>query len=596
MCAAAGVGPRTEKSGKESTSLGASSIPTSDGFTRPAPSPGQRPGGPTSLTRSVSASACPVEPSDPDNTDPAAVDASKASAEFQINSHEKEYLPRQGPGDLASSGDQSPAMLSRNSSEEAFAASDLEKGTERSAQGLRFSLHTRQEMHSSLTTTRTHEPLMFMGDQDWHPGNQNPSQENGLEHREPGSEAREAGPQNALPDLGHLPDVEDLELHEEAQQDQVKIVSVEVTEGLQEIVHLTNTEQSFLPSGHPGSASSETLMEVDVEQSLATLLGSAGGQSAGGRSTSESPLMEVDASRCDPTCAQDLRPLGSNIEEDGSPPRSLSLCGSGQLSMESAEESHSSVTTALKELHELLVISCQSTSENASDDVVCQSELVAESQTGLKDLSGRWTLREHLARGDQCPQVSSVRASSELVETEDVSPVPRAAAADAGSPGLWGPGLSADGESTPTSREPGVRSCSIAATSAQSPCQFSCTSGAEVAPTPAAGEGNAHGQRLEQGKSAPASPVMLRDLGQGSRDPVAGGPGAARPLPEVEPPTGQPALAPAILPGRFPATDIDRILRAGFTLQEAIGALHRVGGNADLALLVLLAKNIVVPT
>nr|XP_010306166.1 PREDICTED: regulatory solute carrier protein family 1 member 1 [Balearica regulorum gibbericeps] len=49
-------------------------------------------------------------------------------------------------------------------------------------------------------------------------------------------------------------------------------------------------------------------------------------------------------------------------------------------------------------------------------------------------------------------------------------------------------------------------------------------------------------------------------------------------------------------PHAFPAADVDRILGAGFTTREALEALERADGNADLALLILLAKSIVVPT
>nr|XP_020637722.1 regulatory solute carrier protein family 1 member 1 isoform X1 [Pogona vitticeps] len=44
------------------------------------------------------------------------------------------------------------------------------------------------------------------------------------------------------------------------------------------------------------------------------------------------------------------------------------------------------------------------------------------------------------------------------------------------------------------------------------------------------------------------------------------------------------------------AADIAQIVRAGFTPQEAVEALGHAGGNAELALLILLAKSIVVPT
>lgn len=44
------------------------------------------------------------------------------------------------------------------------------------------------------------------------------------------------------------------------------------------------------------------------------------------------------------------------------------------------------------------------------------------------------------------------------------------------------------------------------------------------------------------------------------------------------------------------AANLDQLVGAGFTPQEAGEALEHAGGNADLALLILLARNIVVPT
>ncbi|KAM6434850.1 protein DDI1 homolog 2 isoform 2-T2 [Liasis olivaceus] len=68
---------------------------------------------------------------------------------------------------------------------------------------------------------------------------------------------------------------------------------------------------------------------------------------------------------------------------------------------------------------------------------------------------------------------------------------------------------------------------------------------------------------------------------------------------EADPP--EPGPLPASLPGAHhsplaPAADLDQIVGAGFTPQEAGEALEHAGGNADLALLILLARNIVVPT
>lgn len=98
-----------------------------------------------SLAHSVSASVCPIKPSDPDSIEPKAVKALKASAEFQITSEKKEHLPLQDLPDSASSADHSPALPLQNSSEEAIVADNTEKSAERSTQGLRSHLHTRQQ-------------------------------------------------------------------------------------------------------------------------------------------------------------------------------------------------------------------------------------------------------------------------------------------------------------------------------------------------------------------------------------------------------------------------------------------------------------------
>ncbi|XP_067826621.1 protein DDI1 homolog 2 isoform X1 [Heptranchias perlo] len=52
---------------------------------------------------------------------------------------------------------------------------------------------------------------------------------------------------------------------------------------------------------------------------------------------------------------------------------------------------------------------------------------------------------------------------------------------------------------------------------------------------------------------------------------------------------------PALSTHTFPAANVERIRRSGFTQQEAVEALERCHGNTDLALLVLLARRIVVP-
>ncbi|XP_064219403.1 protein DDI1 homolog 2 isoform X1 [Aotus nancymaae] len=623
-----------EKSGKESTSLGMSSLPTSDGFNHPAHSSGQSPeiGNPTNLARSVSASVCPIKPSDPDSIEPKAVKALKASAKFQINSKEKEHLSLQDLSDHASSADhaptdQSPAMPLQNSSEEPTVAGNLEKFAERSTQGLKFHLHTRQEASLSVTTTRMHEPQMFLGEKDWHPENENLSQVNGLQqHEEPGNEQYEVAQQNTLHDREYLCNIGDHELPEERQQNQHKIVDLKgmmKRNGLPQNVDPPSTKKSIPPSGCSGCSNSETLMEIDVaEQSLVTVLNSTGRQNASVKNigaldlTLDNPLMEVETSKCNPSSeilndsisTQDLQPAETNVEifgtnkEYGHYSSSPSLCGSCQPSVESAEESCSSVTAALKELHELLVVSSKPTSENASEEVICESETVAEGQTSIKDLSERWTQNEQLTQKEQCPQVSFHQAMSVSVKTEKLTSTSSVTGIEAIENGN---GLSTDKEGVPKSRESINENSSVTVTSAKTSNQLHCTLSVEISPKLLSGEEDALNQTSEQTKSLSSNFILVKDLGQAIQNSITDRPEtrenvcpeASRPFPEYEPPTSHPSSSPSVLPPFiFPAADIDRILRAGFTLQEALGALHRVGGNADLALLVLLAKNIVVPT
>lgn len=597
-----------------------SSSPTLDGSDHPAHSSGQSPeaGNPASLARSVPASVCPAKPDNPESTEPEAATALKASDGFQINSEKKDHLSLQGHSPCASAAAQSPAMPLQRSSEEAGVADSLEVAAERSTQSLRFHLHTRQEVNLSITTTRMHEPQMFVGEEGWHPENQNPSQVNDLQqHQEPENEQHEAVPRDAPCDTG------DLELPGERQQKQ-EVADWEATMRgghLQQNAGLPDPGEGALPSGRCGCSNSETLMEVGAaEQSLVAALSSAGRQNAsvGNGSASDltlgNPSMEVELSPCSPSSEilngsipiQDLQPPEGSVEmpgtdsEYGGRASSSSVCGSSQPPAESAEESCSSITTALKELHELLVISSKPASEAACEEVMCQSEGTAEGQP-CNNLSARWTENERRTQDEARPQVSR-EAIPVSVKTEKLTDTsPDTGIEDGENTTFQGPG---GGLSThngaPRSGGSVHESRSVTVTASETSSQSHCTLGVGISPGPLPGEGDALSQTSEQTKS-----LLVKDLGQGTQNPAPDRPetredvcrDAARPSLEVEPPTSHSSSRPCILPPLgFPAADVDRILRAGFTLQEALGALHRVGGNADLALLVLLAKNIVVPT
>lgn len=587
-------GPRPEKSSKESTSLGMSSLPTSDGFNHPAPA-GQSPEvGSPSLARSVSASVCAIEPSDPDSSESLAMEATKASAEFQTNSKKTDPPPLQALPGLASSAEQSLAMPLHNSSEEAFVTGNLETSAEERTQGLRVYLHTRQSASLSLTTTGMHESQILVEEKSWHPENQTLSQENGLEqHREAERVQPEAGLQCVPHEQENLCDTEDLGLHE-------GVVSLEaVVKGeLQRSTHLPSAEGGRPASGLCSCSCSEALMEVETaEQSLVAMCSSAGRQDAIVKSpgvshlTSDHPSMEVETAQSDPigervehsVLTRDLQHPEDNVEmstmDNKDDSSSSPLSGHGQPSMESAEEFCSSVTVALKELHELLVISCKPASEDSPEDITCQSEIGAESQTSVSDLTGRKAHSEHLTPSHQDPQGSCYQATSESEKTEivedDVST----------SFGGLGDSLSPGQEGVPRSTV--RKSCSVAITSAKLSEQLPCTSGVQVSPELAAGD--------EGTRSQPSEHVQNPGPDRPETSSVC--PGAGLPFSGLDQPSTQSLSTPSALPPCiFPAADVDRILGAGFTLQEALGALHRVGGNADLALLVLLAKNIVVPT
>ncbi|KAJ7306472.1 hypothetical protein JRQ81_009826 [Phrynocephalus forsythii] len=102
--------------------------------------------------------------------------------------------------------------------------------------------------------------------------------------------------------------------------------------------------------------------------------------------------------------------------------------------------------------------------------------------------------------------------------------------------------------------------------------------------------------------------VLSREASEQSRPPSFGlGQGHSSPFSEKtelsdtsgtnsQEPAGELAESSTSLPAASHAADVAEIVRAGFTPQEAAEALGRAGGNAELALLILLAKNIVVPT
>lgn len=621
MCTAAGVGPRTEKSGKETTSPGMSSLPTSDGSNHLAHPPGQSPeiGNPENFAHSDSASVCPAKPSDPDSIELKAFRALKAAAEYQVE--ENERLPLQGLSEhVASAQDQNPALPLQDSSDDAIVTNNMETSSgDKSTRGLDPPLHMRQEAVTTIRTTQR-----YPGEKVGHPGDL--SGMNGLQQpAELGCELHEIVQQNVPHDQEHPCNTGNCELPGEQQNEQkdVDLESAVNGDRLQQNVDLPGIEKNTRLLGCFGCSDSETLTDVEmVEQSIASL-NSASSQITNVKNigpsdlTLDNSLMEVETSRCNPEIlgnsisTQDLQFPESSVEMSRTDKAydhcSLSLghCGNCQPSVLSPEEPCSSITAALKELHGLLVISNKQVSENTFEEVNCQSE-IDEGQTGFKDLSERWTQNELLTtrQHEQYSQVSFHQTVSVSLKTEKLTNTSTSVEIEGVENvhfRVSGDELLTDEEGTPNSKESVNESSSVTLASAKASNQLHCTLGVEISPKLLVGEEDTLNQISEQTKSLSSSFILVKDLGRGSQDPDRPGarevyPEAAEPLLEFEPPTSH-LSSPSILPPLiFPATDIDRILRAGFTLQEALGALHQVGGNADLALLILLAKNIVVPT
>ncbi|KAM6216923.1 regulatory solute carrier protein family 1 member 1 [Rhynchocyon petersi] len=493
-----------------------SSLSASDGFSHLAHPSGQSPeiGNHPSPARSVSASVCPIKPSDPDSLDSNAHKALMASAEFQIASEEREHLlPLQDLSDHASSAGSAPALQSpalQNSPEGAVVADTLKKSpAERSTQSLEFHLYTRQETSLTVKTTKIRDPQKFLSERGWHPESQNVSRVNGLEpHEEPGATQREVVQQNAS--CGQeLCDTRDLEPSGERQPNQQKCVDLEAemkADSLQQNVGFPGAEKSVLHTEYSGCSSSEIVMDIDVvEQSLVAVLHSdsqkASVNSIGASApTLDNPLMEVETSKynlspeilTNSISTQDLQHPESNVKMSGTNKElgncspSLSLCGSCQTSVEMTEESYSSVTTALKELHDLLVISSNPASENTPEDVVCLSETGAEGQTSTEDLPERWAPNEPLGASldEQYLQVFPHQSVPVSAQMEKLETSPGTGTEDIKDVTFRGPGddMLLDKEDAPKARDLTDENNSVLSTSAEVSNQLHCTLGAEISP------------------------------------------------------------------------------------------------------------------
>ncbi|NXG74940.1 RSCA1 protein, partial [Baryphthengus martii] len=264
-----------------------------------------------------------------------------------------------------------------------------------------------------------------------------------------------------------------------------------------------------------------------------------------------------------------------------------------------SEESCSSLASALKELHKLLVISRKGECKVLASEEFSQLELRVHKEPAAqqKELSG--SEQEDSGPVSQEESCSLYEARPEGGRAEGKQPCDSGVEnTDAGSAGHLQPAL---GEGALEIPKFSGKSDLVAVSSAATPDHQQRR------------EALAEGSRSptsEQNASVSSRPALAEGAAQDPRSPLTGAPGrSGSSAPEgpwllggdEEPPLSPPAAYPGLSSGAppppaFPAADVDRILGAGFTAREALEALEQADGNADLALLILLAKSIVVPT
>ncbi|NXO78895.1 RSCA1 protein, partial [Sitta europaea] len=259
-----------------------------------------------------------------------------------------------------------------------------------------------------------------------------------------------------------------------------------------------------------------------------------------------------------------------------------------------SEEPCFPLASALKELHKLLVISRKGECKILASEEVPQLEMVhrepAVQHKGLPE--GERDGSDPASQEQSC---SFAEVRSEGGGTEGSQPC--GSGRESISPGQpvlrrgalemqQGSGKSkvvvASSAATPVQQQSPEQGEVLTAGS-QSPPSLTLEQSTPVSSTPASGE---------------ATPLDTQSLFTGApgRSGSAASVGGSE-EPALSPPAAHTRLATgASPPPAFPVADVDRILGAGFTPQEALQALEQAGGNTDLALLILLAKSIVVPT
>ncbi|NXA09927.1 RSCA1 protein, partial [Sapayoa aenigma] len=263
-----------------------------------------------------------------------------------------------------------------------------------------------------------------------------------------------------------------------------------------------------------------------------------------------------------------------------------------------SEEPCFPLASALKELHKLLVISRKGEGKILASEEVTQLEMVHREPAVQKGFSEGQQKGSDPASQEQSCSCHEVRSGGGKAEGNQPCDCGR----EPVSSGPVGHAQAAPEEGDLQRQQGPGKSRLVLVSSAATPGQQQSLE---------------HGEALAEGSQRPTSPTLEQNtpvsstpaLGEGaprdSRSLFPGAPGrSGRAAPEggceepaLSPPAASPRLATGAAPApAFLAADVSRILGAGFTPREALEALEQADGNADLALLILLAKSIVVPT
>ncbi|XP_030819529.1 protein DDI1 homolog 2 isoform X1 [Camarhynchus parvulus] len=610
------------------------SLPASDGFQNPVQSSGlnSKISNPTNqlLDRSVSAPAsiCSSESSLAEPIDPRAVKTSDSSPEHQITPEKEHALVLQHHSNSSSlanndpslhSGDgtcSNPACLSQKTLKETFSADILKEcNAKEQDHGQEHPLEvTKVYLDDTAAKHRQDKDVYLSSKQEQKhelPTDHRMCKELEKEHLEEQTEKTDPEPPCC---------VGGVEKPAVAEAKQPENPPMEMRDEL-ERAGLSCVKGSIQLSASCSHVHMEAIMEIDaVEQAAAEAQSSARQQRQQTENrqisslNSEALSMEVELLKSPSSLSDVLQSKSTseipaeyhelaNLAADSSSPSSTQ-----ELDTDAgrpSEEPCFPLASALKELHKLLVISRKGECKILASEEVSQLETVqrepAVQQKGLPE--GEQKGLDPASQEQSCsfPEMRSEGGEAEGSQPcdsgrEHISTGP----VSAGQPVLGAGAL----EREKGSGKSDVVVLSSAATPGQqqSPEQREVLAGgSQSAPsptleqsmpgssTPASGEGAPRDtQRLftgAPGRSGSAALAGPWPLG-GSEEPLLSPPAAYTRLTE----------AGASSPPAFPVADVDRILGAGFTPQEALQALEQAGGNADLALLILLAKSIVVPT